>query len=616
MKARHWITAIVLLLLVGGAIVGIVMTRDIPAPSDDASTTSAKKFLGAKAAPPPLVDQRPLQTARRMAAMAGTPEEQALAHEAEKVADHEVDLAFFDALRTAQQNPPPLAPAAREVAARKTKAELTLKEDQENIAQLTRKLAAAPDSQKDNLQDQIDVAKAQMDLDQDELDDASEDLEQAGGDPQSKIKRLQDEHEAGDHNVAAAGSAVDPHEQDYQAHTLLNVFRAWHALREKNVQLENAREETIAKQQYLTKKHADLAAQVAKDQENRDAAKQQAKGFASSGKSTGASRDESKAAAKSALDSLKQYTLDQRNLADRGRRLQDEQQLNDAYTGWIALVEARERTALHNLIESVLWILLVLLAVYAAHRLIEHLFTGMTAENKRIDTLRAVVKFAAQAVGAIAIAFIIFGMPTQTTTVLGLAGAGLTVAMKDFIVAFFGWFVLMGRNGIRVGDWVEINGVAGEVVEIGLLKTILLETGNWTDAGHPTGRRVSFVNSFAIEGHFFNFTTSGQWMWDELKLSIPGDQDPYGVIDGLQKLATKETEENAHKAEAEWAQSTTHYRVQSLSAAPAINVRLSGSGVEVSLRYITRAYDRHETRKRMYAAVVELMHGKREAVKQ
>ena len=199
----------------------------------------------------------------------------------------------------------------------------------------------------------------------------------------------------------------------------------------------------------------------------------------------------------------------------------------DIYANWIALVAARERTALHNLIEAVLWILLVLLAVYLADRLIERLFTGVTAENKRVDTLRAVVKFAAQAVGAIAILFIIFGMPTQTTTVLGLAGAGLTVAMKDFIVAFFGWFILMGRNGIRVGDWVEINGVAGEVVEVGLLKTVLLETGSWTDAGHPTGRRVSFVNSFAIEGHFFNFTTSGQWMWDELQITIPADQDPY-----------------------------------------------------------------------------------------
>ncbi len=614
MKARQWITGIVLAFLMALAIVGLVWTRG-SSDEGDISAASSKKLLGKKTSvQQPLVDQRPLLTARRMAALAGTSEEQTLAHQAEKVGDHEVDLAFFDALRTAQQNPPPLSPEAKQIADRKAKAAQTLKEDQENIALLTRKLAAAPDAQKDNLQDQIDVAKAQMDLDQDELDDAAEDLEQAGGDPQSKIKRLQEEHEAGDHNVAAAGSAVNPHEAEYQARTLLNVSRAWLALREKVKALRDAQQETIEKQEYLTKRHADLAAQVEKDKQNRDAVKEQAKGFAKTGKAT-TSRDESSAAAKAALDSLKQYTLDQRNLADRGRRLLDEQELSDTYAGWIALVENRERVALHNAIECLLWILLVLIAVYLAHRLIEKLFTGMTAENKRIDTLRSVVKFAAQAVGAIVIAFIIFGMPTQTTTVLGLAGAGLTVAMKDFIVGFFGWFVLMGRNGIRVGDWVEINGVAGEVVEIGLLKTILLETGNWTDAGHPTGRRVSFVNSFAIEGHFFNFTTSGQWMWDELQLSIPGDQNPYGVIDGLQKLVAKETEENAHKAEAEWSQSTTHYRVKAFSAEPAINVKPSGSGVEVKVRYITRAYDRHETRKKLYGAVVELMHGKREAVK-
>ena len=68
-----------------------------------------------------------------MAAMAGTPEEQALAHEAEKIGDHEVDLAFFDALRTAQQNPPPLSPEAKEIAARKVKAEQAVKEDQDNV---------------------------------------------------------------------------------------------------------------------------------------------------------------------------------------------------------------------------------------------------------------------------------------------------------------------------------------------------------------------------------------------------------------------------------------------------------------------------------------------------
>jgi small-conductance mechanosensitive channel len=271
---------------------------------------------------------------------------------------------------------------------------------------------------------------------------------------------------------------------------------------------------------------------------------------------------------------------------------------------------------LHHLIECLLWILLVVFAVYLADRLIEHLFTGVTAENKRIDTLRAVVKFAAQGVGAIAIIFIILGMPTQTTTVLGLAGAGLTVAMKDFIVAFFGWFVLMGRNGIRVGDWVEINGVGGEVVEVGLLKTVLLETGSWADAGHPTGRRVSFVNSFAIEGHFFNFTTSGQWMWDELQVLIPPAQDPYPIIDGIQKLVEKETEANAGSAEAEWQQASARYKVKTLSAVPGINVRPTAAGIEVHVRYITRAYERHESRKRLYTAVVEMMHGKWDAVKQ
>ena len=617
MKVRQWIIGVILLLLVAAAIAGMVWTRELSTATDETSAAPPTTVLGrkARAAQRPLVDQRPLQTAKRMAALAGTPEEQALAHEAEKVGDHEVDLAFFDALRTAEENPPPLSPETKTLAERKEKTEHALKEDQEAIAQLTRRLAAAPEAQKDNLQDQIDVAKAQMDLDQDEADDASDDLEQAGGDPQAKIKRLKAEHDANDQLPRAApGSAVSPYEQDYETHTLLNVFRAWRALRDKISQLAVARDEAIVKQTRLAQRHASLSLQIAKENENREAAKQQAKGFSKN--STAASPEESKAAAKMALDSLKQYTRDQKNLADLGRRIQDEQQLSDVYARWIVLVENRERAALHNLIESLLLILLVLLAMYAANRLIERLFTGMTAENKRIDTLRAVAKFAAQVVAAVAIAFLIFGMPNQMTTVLGLAGAGLTVAMKDFIVGFFGWFVLMGRNGLRVGDWVEINGVAGEVIEVGLLKTILLETGNWTDAGHPTGRRVSFVNTFAIEGHFFNFTTSGQWMWDELTITIPSGQDPYAVIDALQQLVTKETEASGRKAEEEWSHSTTRYRVQSFSAKPALNVRSSGSGVEVSVRYITRAYERHAIRERLNAAVLELIHGKRAAVKQ
>lgn len=613
MKLRHWITALILILLIGAAVGAWWWTREVSVASDDAPVPAGKKSAGKAISARRLVDLRPLQTARRMAAMASTPEEFSLAHEAEKTADHEVDLAFYDALRTAEENPPKLSPEAKQIEARKEKAQQAVSTDQATIAALTKKLAAAPETQKDHLQDQFDVAKAQLELDQDELDDASEDLEQAGGDPQSKIKRLQTQHEEGDHNAAPAGSAINPHEQDYQSHNLLSVTRAWQALRDKKAQLEQAKTETQQKQQRLAQRHATLQAQVEKEQEDRQAAKQHASGFSQGGKA--ASSEESKAAANAALVSLKQFTRDQKNLADLGRRLQDEQELNDIYTTWIGAVEVRERSALHHTIETLLWILLVLFAVYLSDRFIERLFTGMSAENKRIDTLRAVVKFAAQAVGALVILFIIFGMPTQTTTVLGLAGAGLTVAMKDFIVAFFGWFVLMGKNGIRVGDWVEINGVGGEVVEVGLLKTVLLETGNWTDSSHPTGRRVSFVNSFAIEGHFFNFTTSGQWMWDELKILIPPGQDPYPTIDRIQRLVEQETAAYASKAEAEWEQTTTRYRAKTLSATPGINVQPTAAGIEVRVRYITRAYERHEARKRIYESVVALMHGRREAVR-
>jgi len=101
-------------------------------------------------------------------------------------------------------------------------------------------------------------------------------------------------------------------------------------------------------------------------------------------------------------------------------------------------------------------------------------------------------------------------------------------------------------------------------------------------------------------------------MWDELTILIPSSQDPYPVIDGLRKLVEKETKANAEKAETEWRQANARYRARALSAEPGINVRPTGSGVEVRARYITRAYERHETRKRLYEAIVQMMHGKRE----
>jgi small-conductance mechanosensitive channel len=282
--------------------------------------------------------------------------------------------------------------------------------------------------------------------------------------------------------------------------------------------------------------------------------------------------------------------------------------LGTNYGSWIALVKSQQRAALHSMMQSALWILLIVLLGYLADRWIEHMLTEKVAEGTRLHTLRVVIRSSVQAVGLLLVLLVVFGAPSQTPTILGLAGAGITVAMKDFIVAFFGWFVLMGKNGLRVGDWVEINGVAGEVVEINLLRTVLLETGNWNETGHPTGRKVAFVNNYAIEGHFFNFTTTGQWLWDELKLSVPSDQDPYPLLDAIQKAVVKETEVNANAAEKEWKNNASQYKVSSVSAAPTVNLSPTPAGVEIHVRYISRAQERSAIRARLNQALVGLMH--------
>jgi len=270
----------------------------------------------------------------------------------------------------------------------------------------------------------------------------------------------------------------------------------------------------------------------------------------------------------------------------------------------------RERGLQHSMLLSIAWMLFIVLAVLVSALFLERLFARVEPDQKRLLTLRAVANITTRAIGAIFILLIIFGPPSQMATVLALAGAGLTVALKDFIVGFFGWFVLMGKNGIRHGDWVEINGVSGEVVEIGLFHTVLLETGNWNDPGHPTGRRVTFVNSYAIEGHYFNFSTSGQWMWDELQLAVAVDQDPYSLAEEIQKIVTKETEANSRLAEQEWERMGIARGIQAISAGPAINVRPTGTGFEIQVRYVTRANERHLLRAKLYYALVELLRRK------
>jgi small-conductance mechanosensitive channel len=602
MTPRQWMITLGLLGLVVLAAIGLILTRDLGQPGQQEGTQGHR---------PPLVDEQPLRTARSMATLASDRDEQRFAQQAVKLADHEVDLAFADGLRDAAEYPVTPAPQTRELMARENNAEAAIKTDQDRIDQLKKQLAAAGGTHHDNLQQLLAFALVQLELDQDELEDVKDTLLRSAADPLSRIQRQFNRHEANEHALdpASLQPAANPPDVNYLARNLWTQFAAWRALRNKRMKLQQALKEAAGDAAILSQNHNVLDKKVQAEAPGNQAIRQQP---ATQINSASVQAAGSASAASGTISSLHHLSVYQKDLADLNRRIQDHQEIADVYSNWIDRVKSHERASMHGMSRSALLIVLILLAIYLAGRLVDHFLTDLSQERTRLLTLRVVTHLAVRAVALLLILFVLFGTPSQLPTILGLAGAGagLTVALKDFIVAFFGWFVLMGRNGIRVGDWVEINEVVGEVVEISLLHTIVLETGNWADTGHPTGRKVAFVNSFAIVGHFFNFSTSGQWLWDEIEIMVPSNQDPHPLIDAIQKIVAHETQAHAQAAEEEWKRATSSHHAQSVSAAPAIDLRPTTAGVEVHVRYITQAHERYATRSRLYQALVELLRRK------
>src|SRR5262249_14403729 len=144
----------------------------------------------------PLVDQSALLTAQRLVRMPTSADEQPFAQEALRLADKEMDLAFATAVRQAAEHPPVLSPEAKQIEANLQKAESALEADQAKVTQLTAAVEKATGREKDVLDDELDLAKAQQELDQDEVDDAKQELMRAGGDPQGRIQLMVEEHEA------------------------------------------------------------------------------------------------------------------------------------------------------------------------------------------------------------------------------------------------------------------------------------------------------------------------------------------------------------------------------------------------------------------------------------
>lgn len=584
MNRTRIVTVLIILIVLVAALAGAFLTRGV---------MSYLPFLQAKKGnwtgayvPLGIVDQRPWQTATTLAALAQSAEETELAREAERLAGHEVDQAFSQSLRQASLDRPKLSRKALELQQRITELEKMIKSDEAHITSLS---ASGTTTAVASNAGELEVAKAQLGLDQNELNDLREELARETGDQRIKLQQELRTRQAAmkqynDSVSKGAGQNAVASAEQYK--TLAQQLATWRSLKNREELVAQAEQLATADIAALTDDQARLRAEPASDSEK-------------------TARESSS----DRIDRLQQMAVRQNIQTILNDRLETQQQLAALYGRWGEQVAIQRKIVVHLILRSVALIAAICLLTIAAGWALQFALGKMVRDPRQKQTLSTVLRLGTQVVGLLLVLLAIFGVPRQMTTIIGLVTAGLTVVFQDFILAFCGWFVLMGPNGIRVRDWVEIDGVVGEVVELGLFRTWLLETGNWTAHGHPTGRKVSFLNGYAIRGKYFNFSTVGQWMWDEIKVTIPAGADIHPLIKKIYEAFVKATEENAKMAEAEWKRVTHEEGSPQFSAMPSVNLSPAGTGIDVVIRYITRAGVRVDTRNRLYAMILELMQG-------
>jgi small-conductance mechanosensitive channel len=542
-----------------------------------------------------LVDLRPWQTAEALTPLAVTAEEIEYAHEAERLADHEVDQAFASALRQAiaQAQHRTLTGEALALSQRVDQLKQLIVGDQALVKSLTPASSSEAGPMKNAAQpgtgdDDLDIAQAQLGLDTDQLAEAQQQLDRVSGDDRVQIQSELAAHEAlmRKYDSEAHGPGEVAVLSVRQHGTLASRLKAWKNQLDRYGLIQKAMQQAQADMASLTAEHKALEAKA-------------------NASATAPAADPSGRASRLAY--IKEMGEERQLLTICTDRILTEQQLAATYGKWSAQVLLQHRTLLHLILQSLALITFILICITLCDTLVRWLMAGPALDRRQMQTLRSVLQLGIQAVGGLLILFVVFGWPRQMSTILGLTTAGLTIALQDFILAFFGWFVLMGKHGIRIGDWVEINGVGGEVTEIGLMNTTLLETGNLADRGHPTGRRITFMNNFAIRGQYFNFSTTGQWMWDEITVSLPASDDSSDLVEQIHKAVEEETEESARVAEQEWKRGKRDDGLSRFSASPVVNLRPSSSGIDILVRYVTRASERFDVRNRLYQRVIDLL---------
>ncbi len=272
-----------------------------------------------------------------------------------------------------------------------------------------------------------------------------------------------------------------------------------------------------------------------------------------------------------------------------------------ALVEWVSEVLSLESLFQARIVASLLVVLVLLLARPLLMALI-----GRRTDN--VNTLyrwRKISEYATLFVGLVALSQIWLIASRSVATYLGLLSAGLAIALKDPISNSFGWLFIVTRRPFEVGDRIEIDGLAGDVIDIRYFQFSLMEIGKWVDADQSTGRVVHVPNQKVFTEPVANFNKGFSYIWNEIPVTITFESNWRRARELLLEIVVERTAPLSESAREHLRQAARRYLISYEKLTPIVYTKVEASGVVLTMRYLCDPRQRRGTETAIWEGVLD-----------
>lgn len=195
--------------------------------------------------------------------------------------------------------------------------------------------------------------------------------------------------------------------------------------------------------------------------------------------------------------------------------------------------------------------------------------------------------------------------PQALLVAYGLVAAGVAIALQDVFKNFAGVLAILLSGIYRVGDRIEINSRLGDVIDIGLFYTTLIELREWVDGDQTTGRITSLPNGQVLSYPVHNYTKDHNFLWDEIALPVTHDSNWKKAMEVVQSVVEEQTSESTRRAEHEISNLEEKYFLSKRNIEPAVFVTPTDNWIMLRIRYVVDVRERRLVRNELSKLMLE-----------